>query len=137
MKYHKLRIAWSVTCGVACVVLVALWVRSYYWMDIMHQYKRLTSAKGNVYLNQVLNCPEGIYDEWSYPSGYWTMRFRGQSVVPTGPRGLSAPYWLLVTTAVLTGGVSWLPIRRFSLSTLLIAITLVACLLGAIVCATR
>ena len=29
MKSRNLRIAWSVTCGVACVLLIALWVRSY------------------------------------------------------------------------------------------------------------
>jgi hypothetical protein len=74
MRFRKLRLAWSVGWGLACVLLIVLWVRTYYRMDILHQYKRLTSAKGNVYLNQVLNCPEGISDEWSYPSGYWTMR---------------------------------------------------------------
>ena len=33
MKYRKLRIAWSVGCGFACVLLIALWVRSYAWRD--------------------------------------------------------------------------------------------------------
>jgi uncharacterized SAM-binding protein YcdF (DUF218 family) len=28
MRYRKLRIAWSVVCGIACVLLVVLWVRS-------------------------------------------------------------------------------------------------------------
>ena len=33
MRFRKLRIAWSVGCGlVACVLLIALWVRSY-WFD--------------------------------------------------------------------------------------------------------
>jgi hypothetical protein len=27
MKHRKLRIAWSVTWGMACVLLIALWVR--------------------------------------------------------------------------------------------------------------
>src|SRR4051812_7318078 len=31
MRFPKLRIAWSVFCGLACVLLVVLWVRSY-WM---------------------------------------------------------------------------------------------------------
>jgi hypothetical protein len=30
---RKLRIAFSVLCGIACLLLVALWVRSYYWFD--------------------------------------------------------------------------------------------------------
>ena len=31
MRFRKLRIAWSVVCGIACVLLIALWVRSYWW----------------------------------------------------------------------------------------------------------
>ena len=33
MRYRKLRIAWSVVCGIACVLLIALWVRSYSSLD--------------------------------------------------------------------------------------------------------
>ena len=33
MKYRKLRIAWSVGCAIACVLLIALWVRSYWRAD--------------------------------------------------------------------------------------------------------
>src|SRR5215208_2571140 len=29
MKFRKLRIAWSGGCAIACVLLIALWVRSY------------------------------------------------------------------------------------------------------------
>src|SRR4051812_42896523 len=29
MRFRKLRIAWSVLCGLACVLLIAVWVRSY------------------------------------------------------------------------------------------------------------
>src|SRR6476619_8444557 len=29
MKFRKLRIAWSVVCGLACLPLIVLWVRSY------------------------------------------------------------------------------------------------------------
>src|SRR3954469_25199078 len=33
MKYRKLRIAWSVGWGVSAVLLMALWVRSYFIRD--------------------------------------------------------------------------------------------------------
>jgi hypothetical protein len=33
MRYRKLRIAWSVGCAIACVLLCVLWVRSYYHAD--------------------------------------------------------------------------------------------------------
>ncbi len=32
-KYRKLRIAFSATCGIICLLLIALWVRSYYRVD--------------------------------------------------------------------------------------------------------
>ncbi len=33
MRFRKLRIAWSVFWGLAAVLLVVLWVRSYWWVD--------------------------------------------------------------------------------------------------------
>jgi hypothetical protein len=33
MRFRKLRIAFSVAWGVACVLMVVLWVRSYRWID--------------------------------------------------------------------------------------------------------
>src|SRR6185295_19427494 len=33
MRFRKLRIAWSVFWGAACVLLIVLWVRSYWWFD--------------------------------------------------------------------------------------------------------
>src|SRR3954462_7934574 len=35
MRYRKLRIAWSVAWGLATVLLIALWVRSYHWQDFI------------------------------------------------------------------------------------------------------
>ena len=40
MRFRKLRIAWSVGCGIACVLLIVLWVRSYTVID--SHYCRLT-----------------------------------------------------------------------------------------------
>src|SRR6185295_4017804 len=34
MRFRKLRIAWSATCLIACVLLIVLWVRSYWWEDL-------------------------------------------------------------------------------------------------------
>src|SRR4026208_580489 len=33
MRFRKLRITWSVVCGIACLLLIGLWVRSYTWAD--------------------------------------------------------------------------------------------------------
>ena len=35
MKFRKLRIALSVTWGVACLLLIVLWVRSFYFGDVI------------------------------------------------------------------------------------------------------
>ena len=35
MKYRKLRIAFSAVCGIICLLLIALWVRSYYTIDVV------------------------------------------------------------------------------------------------------
>jgi hypothetical protein len=37
MRFRKLRIPWSVAWGIACVLLVVLWVRSYWWSDITNR----------------------------------------------------------------------------------------------------
>ena len=33
MRFRKLRIAFSVLCAATCVLLIVLWVRSYWWID--------------------------------------------------------------------------------------------------------
>jgi hypothetical protein len=33
MKFRKLRITWTICCGIACVLLCVLWMRSYWWAD--------------------------------------------------------------------------------------------------------
>jgi len=35
MRYRKLRIAWSVGCAIACVLLIVLWVRSYWQYQML------------------------------------------------------------------------------------------------------
>jgi hypothetical protein len=35
MIFRKLRIAFSATCGIACVLLIVLWVRSCSWFDMI------------------------------------------------------------------------------------------------------
>jgi hypothetical protein len=42
MRFRKLRIAWSVSCIVACVLLIAFWMRSYWRSDdLKGQFLRL------------------------------------------------------------------------------------------------
>jgi hypothetical protein len=44
MKYRKLRIAFSLVCTMACVLLMALWVRSFWQWDFI-QYGGITVTR--------------------------------------------------------------------------------------------
>jgi hypothetical protein len=58
MEYRKLRVAWSVTCGVMAVLLCVLWVRSYWWEDAFEtmtgvRVRQVHSASGLLLLISV------------------------------------------------------------------------------------
>jgi hypothetical protein len=158
MKYRKLRIAWSVGWGIVAVLLIALWVRSYWWYDGLYLYDKPGVVNGETTANVTgiasivsasgqLSCTkgDGLLD-WR---GYWSPR------VTTRPRSLDpslvshwfqwthvdpttlfiqSPYWFLTLGFVVLAVGPW--IRKlpwqFSLRTLLIATTLIAAMLGLI-----
>jgi hypothetical protein len=146
MRYRKLRIAWSVGCAIACVLLIGLWMRSYWWEDditcfrtcpIGHAY----SAEGHITFNRIESV-SSAETEWhlyttqitsapteseNAPSFWW---------VETGHhRELIVPHWFLAAVFGMFAAVpAVLPSKwRFSLRTLLIATMLVAVVLGLIV----
>jgi hypothetical protein len=152
MKHHKLRIAWSVAWGIAFLLLVALWVRSYWWADFVHcplQSPRnifVQSYIGRmiVYLGAPSPNPKVIL-----PSGLGRESIAvSKFVFPHGPDphwyftsgkngvAMAFPHWFLTLMLASISTVPWLP-WRFTLRTLLIAMTLVAVVLGAIVWASR
>src|SRR5262245_8434139 len=63
MKFRKLRIAFSVTCGVICLLLIVLWVRSYWWHDIVFkvepgdQVTAVRSSYGTAYFARMVVPP--------------------------------------------------------------------------------
>src|SRR3954470_19207851 len=67
MRFRKLRIAWSVFWGLACVLLIVLWGRSYWRWDVVDLHWPTTdsvafqSLHGRVYIISV-----------SYPNGFVT-----------------------------------------------------------------
>jgi hypothetical protein len=154
---RKLRIAFSVVCGILCLLLIALWVRSYW------NYERLTcldssfwefqSSRGAIFLDVTTDSrisssansrklsfvtrpqseiewgPVGTW--WSWPS-----MTRRPSITRGAPPlvqtiSINVPFWLpILTIGIIVGGL-WIPwSARFSLRTLLIATTLVAVVLG-------
>jgi hypothetical protein len=122
LKY--LRIAVTALSLMACVLLIALWVRSY------------QDAWPRISINI-------IYHDGDYFPGHGVLR-RFSDPPPPPPTitvvrkewfdftVAGIPYLALVFGAVVTGSIPWFLPRRFSLRTLLIAMTLVAVLLGII-----
>jgi hypothetical protein len=147
----SLRIAWSVTCGIACVLLIALWVRSYASEEWLQGHLSgdqnfvLTSVTGHVNLSTMYMAHGRLI---------WTIRSRSNDssagqlspIWPPGPQfnfkresdhfDLVAPHWFAVLSFAALAATPWLP-WRFSLRTLLIATTLIAVVLGLIVVLSR
>jgi hypothetical protein len=155
MRFRKLRIAWSVVCGTAGVLLIVLWVRSYAYFD-SYRYWTGTSTTAAV------DSKDGrIYFSVSPTGGanlepYIGNRKRSEgdteirNVILASENRLGFgryidlklvntstfifPHWFAVAmSGALTASV-WVPwSRRFSIRTLLITTTLVAVGLSLIV----
>ena len=150
MKFRKLRIAFSVGCILLCLLLIALWVRSYSREDTLFgvvgpERIQLTSSYGKV---RIFVSPKNMFSvppKWDYarfvarrpPSGEPLLVFRRMHQPPFGVM-LVAPHSMLLATVGLLIAIPWLPwTTRFSLRTLLIAMTVLAVLLGAVVWAVK
>jgi hypothetical protein len=138
-KYQKLRIAWSVGCGIVCLLLIVLWMRSYWWQDVVIRYSGrgwygVESARGVLYANATVNV--NAEDGWFH----WSKRLN-ESRFPTLVVGsqdrIAQPgfeahfsYWVPVLMFALLGAVSWIhPSKRFSLRILVLWMTLIAVLI--------
>src|SRR5215208_6728481 len=55
MRFRELRIAWSVGWGLACVLLIVLWVRSYHTMN------QLRYVSGGRLVTQIASYQGGAY----------------------------------------------------------------------------
>ena len=127
MKYRKLRIAWSVVCGVLCLMLIVLWVRSYVVYDrVVVDYPSgvewFISNKG-VYIVSTYGLLAPHLQSWSFGRTRW-----GTVVC--------LPYSLTMLVVCAVSIAPWIH-YRFSLRTLLIGMTVVAMLLGLAIWASR
>jgi hypothetical protein len=149
MRFRKLRIAWSVACVNACLLLIVLWLRSYEWLDGFTVPASASSAVeagtlpgvvavGVRHVTENFRIDHRPVAEWrtmhSGPSQLW-----GGTMLTQSTSAIYIPCWLLVLVSVILAGVPWRKTfgRRFSLRTLLIATTLIAVVLGLIVWAAR
>ena len=162
MKHRKLRIAWSVAWGVTSVLLVALWMRSYWWADNIGVHHRNVAPLGHYFLlfsNQgrcaCIHVTSGVGSQWiswttspirqpateafpfKFSETHGRMGFDAYWLSTTD-YGAFIPHWFLVIVSAAFGEVAWLQWpSRFTLRTLLIATTLVAVVLGIVVWAVR
>jgi hypothetical protein len=145
MRYRKLRIAWSVGCGITCVLLILLWVRSYRVIDVVDwtTSTRITFVS-EIGIIQVSRSKSSAIDArtwkwhtltdfmgafprtWSFNSSRDGFRF-------SFPHRLPIAVFATLAAAPWIRQLNW----RFSLRTLLIATTLVGAILGAIVYAAK
>ena len=131
--------------GVVAVLLCVLWVRSYWWADRLGRGSiDFASARGVIqvqkwFMPEYFNMRSRSHWTWdgffvddkfnSLPGFHWH-----SDPISTF---VNVPHWLLVLYASASSAVPWLPLKHFSLRTLLIATTLIAVILGAIVYAVK
>jgi hypothetical protein len=150
MKYRKLRIAWSVGCGVVCLLLTALLVRSYRAEDRLSGHYatlrafRFYSSRGCLvcYAPNVPIQPSSYPWQLAFGSAHWLQQSDARiATIPTlhyHPQEMWAtlPYWFLLALCGLGTIAPWIR-WRFSLRTLLIGMTVVAVALGLIFALSR
>jgi hypothetical protein len=145
---HYLRIAVTALSLTACVLLIALWVRSYWWFTHFgnEYYISCVVADGVFQSNWYRNPSENAwYIDNTRMEDFNRMAYGGPTrpvdsapaLLPNfafGPFWLVIPVWFLVIVAVAIAVSPWVSrLRRFSLRTLLIATTLVAVGMGIVV----
>jgi hypothetical protein len=147
MRFRKLRIAWSVVCGITCVLLIVLWVRSYpqsyegqafgCWFastrgviaGCMIQIPAPTPSAGTNMMSVTIDTVE-------FKPVPGIMGFSGRYAPPNWY--FQIPYWCPVLLGGLFAVAPWIGwSTRFTTRTLLIATTLVAVVLGLIVWSVR
>jgi hypothetical protein len=149
MKHRNLRIAWSVAWGIVAVLLIALWVRSCWTMDSIAV--PVSRTKKFDFCSMPGACGCGIFKRNIVDSTWYTQstdeyrkkfdhlaRYSGNwgrfDLFCERIEAVIFPDWFLIGVATVLSAcpmVHWS--RRFSLRTLLIAITLVAVGLGLVV----
>jgi hypothetical protein len=148
MRYRKLRIAWSVAWGVVAVLLIVLWVRSYWEID---KYgKQLPDANGFALLSRsgAVYCAIGDQEFAMDLDVTWRFILTRISVAEAVAERTTSRHFVIANDSMITivrvpdlcllglttalVAAPWLR-SRFSLRTLLIATTLLAVVLGLIV----
>src|ERR1700754_4834582 len=114
MRFRKLRIAWTVLGTIACVLLIALWVRSNYWVDqlfvpvIQSAFVVFGSVPNAFGVGLTSNSPTGTWAMGNMPAVEWLAAVSESSDPWSGAvalrivdGGIFAPYWFGLILAAL------------------------------------
>ena len=138
-----LRITTSLLCVTACVLLIVLWVRSYWadtWVMGYLSSTRLFGVGSQAGQMTLVSVPEkvtaGTYAGWGirvFPQrNHWLVPHMGFAFqLDRTELHAFVPHWFLVMVAGSFAALPWIR-WRFSLRSTLIAMTLVSVLLGII-----
>jgi hypothetical protein len=134
------------------VLLIALWVRSFWQVDTVYANIggmaafKIESVSGSLILIRNPNGPWGInsqsVSEWRYRRDllqkFQNNLYQGKKTPPVVSLIATIPHWIPVLLTAVFAAAPWVQrSKRFSLRTLLIATTLVAVVLGLVVYAAR
>jgi hypothetical protein len=138
IRFRKLRVAWSVLASGACIFLIVFWVRSFRIADSLIEIRngrfyQFSSVRGELAFDSrapYAHPPNrswtlaqlNISDDWHVPANILCFRFGA-------PNSSMIPYWFVLLLAAIVGTVPWIR-WSFSLRTMLIAVTVIAALLG-------
>ena len=143
MSRHRLvkglKISWAAFWSVVAVLLIVLWVRSISSFDEIYP---VVSAQGKFYfkpdvtLSPSNDRPGSIEYYESFGVLLGTYKVRNVQIARRPGASPVIPFWPLILEALLIAVLPWIH-WRFSLRTLLIAMTLLAMVLGLIVWSYR
>ena len=141
-----LRVAVSAVCVVVCCLFLALWLRSYWRVDVLQRPTATNGWQVGLYSGRfVARWGSGMRGidrlQWTLSApkedapGYYSKDVLGFSL---RRHYLSMPIWFVALISGMLAVIPWLPWSiRFSLRTLLIVTTLVAVVLGCVAWAVK
>lgn len=146
MRFRRRRLTWSVFLGVLCMIVISLWVRSYWYQDLVtysfstgHRVA-IGSNRGNVYVIHRIWQPDGgqaVRYGWQYGNGAAQEYHLMSDWTPLPPwTKIVVPHVFLLVAIALAACFPWIR-YRFSLRALLIVMTAVSVALALIVGLSR
>jgi hypothetical protein len=158
MRYRKLRIAWSVVCGVACILLIVVCVRSYWKLDGVSgnrgiHYVYLDTLQGDFHYARIVPSSANAIPWRAFHNPIVDTDLQSRDASQKGSHRMPGIRWKVFGNGWQVAIALWLPALisgvfavapwtrqlkwHFTLRTLLIATTLIALVLGLAVRSVR